>query len=533
MGVTLRVVGAKSHELGELATRFFSGSGTIGRADSNDWVLPDRERFISSQHAEVVARSDGFYIVDKSINGTFLNSADQPIGHGNSRRLSDGDRIRIGEYEIVVSLAVEAATGPGDFWPGVTPEPVVQTQPSGWTFPSVADPLQSLTGGPSVDPLDLVGGAPKADLLGGARGLDPLPGPEFRQPTFDSYVRPRPVHDPSIPQPIPADPFDQGLPAPSVSPGPAASAAGGIPEDWDKTTMPGIPRATSAPPAWPAEPPAWSAEPPAWPSEPARPGASGGDPLGELDREARQTPEFQGFDLDQRSQRPAERVSLRGLDTAPGPIPAGARLGAGVPPDDGAAEGGLEAVFVAAGFDPVAARALATAENAVVVGSILRVVVQGTMEFLSARAEIKNQFRVAMTQIAPVENNPLKFSVNPLDAMQRLFVQHTQGFLGPVAAFEEAFHDSKAHQLAMMAGMRAAFDHLMERFDPHNLQKGFDRELRRSALLQSLNKTKYWDMLIDLYEDINKDSDVNFQRLFGDEFARAYEEQMARLGRGR
>ena len=84
-----------------------------------------------------------------------------------------------------------------------------------------------------------------------------------------------------------------------------------------------------------------------------------------------------------------------------------------------------------------------------------------------------------------------------------------------------------------MARPRAAFEGLLERFDPRNLQKEFDRDLRRSALLQSFNKGKYWDLLTGLYEEINKDIDANFSRLFGDEFARAYEEQMERLGRGR
>jgi type VI secretion system protein ImpI len=81
----------------------------------------------------------------------------------------------------------------------------------------------------------------------------------------------------------------------------------------------------------------------------------------------------------------------------------------------------------------------------------------------------------------------------------------------------------------MMAGMRAAFDQLMSRFDPKALRHEFDQELRRSDLFKPLNKNKYWDMLEDLYADISRDSDANFARLFGDEFARAYEEQMDQL----
>ena len=36
-------------------------------------------------------------------------------------------------------------------------------------------------------------------------------------------------------------------------------------------------------------------------------------------------------------------------------------------------------------------------------------------------------------------------------------------------------------------------------------------------------------MLNEYFDEVTKDSDANFASLFGDEFARAYEEQMLRL----
>jgi len=103
--LTLRVISAHGPALGPEAVREFGlAGGTIGRAQSNDWVLPDPERFISSHHAEIERRGDGYYIVDRSINGTYVNQAEQPVGHGNAQLLADGDRIRIGEYEIVANV---------------------------------------------------------------------------------------------------------------------------------------------------------------------------------------------------------------------------------------------------------------------------------------------------------------------------------------------------------------------------------------------------------------------------------------------
>ena len=82
--------------------------------------------------------------------------------------------------------------------------------------------------------------------------------------------------------------------------------------------------------------------------------------------------------------------------------------------------------------------------------------------------------------------------------------------------------------MAMMAGLRAAFDSMLDRFDPEELGKRFDKRKSKSMLRLS-GSSKYWDMYKTLYEDMTQDADANFQRLFGEEFARAYEEQMQRL----
>jgi type VI secretion system FHA domain protein len=133
-----------------------------------------------------------------------------------------------------------------------------------------------------------------------------------------------------------------------------------------------------------------------------------------------------------------------------------------------------------------------------------------------------------MTTLKPVENNPLKFSANAEDALFNLFARRGHSFKAPVEAFQEAFDDLRAHQVATMAGMRAAFSSLMSRFEPDRLQEGFDRGLKRGALLDVMNKTKYWDLYREMYEALG-DDDATFRRLFGDEFAQAYEEQMQRL----
>jgi len=79
----------------------------IGRSRNCDWHLPDPTNAISSRHCEIRRDGESFLIKDISTNGTFLNASAErlPAEH----RLSNGDIIRIGHYEIVASFG-EAKT---------------------------------------------------------------------------------------------------------------------------------------------------------------------------------------------------------------------------------------------------------------------------------------------------------------------------------------------------------------------------------------------------------------------------------------
>jgi type VI secretion system FHA domain protein len=172
---------------------------------------------------------------------------------------------------------------------------------------------------------------------------------------------------------------------------------------------------------------------------------------------------------------------------------------------------------------------MVTIETYALLGEIIHVIVEGMTDVLRARAQIKDQFRVPATMLKPVENNPLKFSINAQDALHNLFGKRNPGFLSPVNAFREGFDDIKAHQMAILAGMRAAYAEMLGYFDPEALERGFTKGVRRGALAKVLNKSRHWDLYEDLYKSLTRDPDSSFHRLFGDAFARAYEEQMQRL----
>ncbi|TPG47893.1 type VI secretion system-associated FHA domain protein TagH [Rhodanobacter glycinis] len=160
------------------------------------------------------------------------------------------------------------------------------------------------------------------------------------------------------------------------------------------------------------------------------------------------------------------------------------------------------------------------------VDQIFRVVVDGVMDVLRARAEIKNTFRLPVTIIQRSENNPLKFAPNPDEALQKIMAPSNGAFMSGTAAFEDAFDDIRCHQMAMLAGVRAAFESLLVHFNPDRFEQEADGSSKRSAFA---GKGKYWDKYRENFDGLSRDPDECFRRLFGDEFARAYEEQLSRL----
>ena len=164
------------------------------------------------------------------------------------------------------------------------------------------------------------------------------------------------------------------------------------------------------------------------------------------------------------------------------------------------------------------------------VGEAFREMVKGLQETLLARSEIKSEFRLERTMIRPKENNPLKFSPTVDEAMAALLKGAGSGaYLPPVAAVREGFNDLKAHQMAVMAGMQVALSALLRRFDPATLEKRLKSQSVLESLLPAARKAKYWELYEDLFKEIAREAEDDFQGLFGREFATAYERQVKEL----
>ena len=208
-------------------------------------------------------------------------------------------------------------------------------------------------------------------------------------------------------------------------------------------------------------------------------------------------------------------------------VPAAAAPSAAAP--DGAVLDALLRGLGISGLDTqLAAPALAE-----LVGAMLREATVGTMEVLTARAMTKRASRLEMTMIGSVANNPLKFFPDAEHALTQMLASPHPGYMAPVKAYANAYDDLKAHELAMMAGMNGALSGVLQRFDPSVIEQRLQVPGVMDKLLVSNRKAKLWDRLVALYEEMSNEADDDFQRLFGEKFGVAYEEQMHRLRQSR
>jgi predicted component of type VI protein secretion system len=84
-----------------------------------------------------------------------------------------------------------------------------------------------------------------------------------------------------------------------------------------------------------------------------------------------------------------------------------------------------------------------------------------------------------------------------------------------------------------MAGMRAALDGVLRRFDPEQLEQRLTDKTFVDSMLPMNRKAKLWSLFAELYADITREAQDDFHALFGKEFLRAYESQLDLLEKHR
>lgn len=193
-----------------------------------------------------------------------------------------------------------------------------------------------------------------------------------------------------------------------------------------------------------------------------------------------------------------------------------------------AAHADLQALATAfmegAGLNPAKTHFEVTPEFMRTFGEALRIAVQGTIDLLAARSEIKREFRAGVTIIATGANNPLKFLPNSEGVLMQMVHQTFPGFMKPLPAMQDAFQDLHVHQLALMAGIRAAYAEALTRFDPTELER---RTETNPGLLDKLltngRKAALWDDYKHNFDVLRRHAEDDLMAFSGRTFVEAYE----------
>lgn len=469
---------------------FTEQGGTIGRSVDNTWMVEDPEKFISSKHSQIVFEHGQYYLMDLSTNGTFLNGAGEPVGHGNRIPLKDGDRFALGDYEFLVSMR---NTGQGG---SATNDPFGAGSFAGigsnaGSSHDGLSPFENAHGDPFASASPAFDSAVAPLLTPGYVENDPLEALD-KATNRGSMGMPRMARSDSASQPDNADAMQHAVKWPNVFPDPKSV----IPEDWDQDDD--LSADIAAPLRMPDAPPPRA-----------------------IDSELKQKAQA----LEQRcAVLEAERQKLLGhikvLTQQQRSTHAPARSSPAGTID--------EALIEAMGLSKWDLSTQKKADISQIAGAIVRVTMEGLMQALAFRKKIKEEFRINVTTIQPVENNPLKFSANLEDALENMFVKENKAYQKPLDAVREGFHGISEHQLAVLAGMQAAFRGMIDRLDPASLEQRFEK-YRKAGVIKVGQKAKNWESYKEFHKDLVNDIDNSFQHLFGYDFVQAYEEQLQRL----
>jgi type VI secretion system FHA domain protein len=477
------------------------GEYSVGRGPGVDWILPDPERLLSKRHFALAFRGGVWQLADTSTNGTFINREENAIGAGDIRSVRDGDRVRVGAYEIEVRLTEDAVARPGGAGNSPFADPFGMDPFAGKR--EVRNPFDE----PDHPSIRITSAQlpPDFDPLMPERHEAPFRGPTqadhspSMQDAFNlsNQVEQMPLHAGGV---IPGDDL--------------------LPDDWDKDLLEGIAPAGAPAPAQAAPPP---------------PVARAAPPLPQPGLVAPQ-PQARPVRPRQEAEPAAESLFLEAEDelpTAPPPPPPVAavdRRPAPPPPppeptvaDDGAL---LAAFLEGAGMqdtppkDPPAAM--------LSLGKAFRNMVAGLRAVMMGRAAIKGEFRIEQTMIQARGNNPLKFSAGDDDALAALLGTGRRSDMAAHEAVADALRDIRLHELATIAAMQTAVRSVLEGLDPAKLRAEAERS-GGMALLPAQKKARAWDGYEALYNRTVQALADDFDSVFGKAFARAYERSLQEI----
>lgn len=170
------------------------------------------------------------------------------------------------------------------------------------------------------------------------------------------------------------------------------------------------------------------------------------------------------------------------------------------------------------------------AELVEVVGVMLRLITQGTMDLLAARAITQREIRVGSTLVSEQSNNPLCYLPTAEAALVQMVTGQLPGFMHGTRAMPDAFADLLAHDAGVIAGMQGALSEVLARLDPRQLDAALqDTAEQRIHVAASADKARWWDAQSARFAQEMTLTEDDFHQAWGGAFVNAYTEAAGRV----
>ena len=542
---------------------FFPPGGTIGRGVDNNLVLPDDDRTLSRLQAIVHITANGECRLTNRGNVTRVLLNDIPLERGRQVELQDGDILGIDDYQLLVS-DLNSAQQPQSERAVPRPEPVQPVAP-------VREPAAEKASTTAAIPSEIWDSLAKefsiSDDLSKRKAAPEMP--EAHPLTAPA----RPDRNPEDPlaQLINDAPLDYGQQPKNSSLFDGESSVDARNHDDPLGLMMGNavplaqPELTTPKPATLHVPPQPVAK-----TEPMAARSSEQDPASLTDMD--HSPLFR-FDESQhethsqphpeaQQQSPLIDEALPGQSDAinpqidyggitlptpqavqrmPSPTPkgrlridpvaSGRHHAAAAHPTTPSESSGdalkgelLDALLEGMGLRDLQPTPQFDREQMLQFGQMLSMFSQGTVALLSSRSILKRGVKADMTVILDDANNPFKLLPSGKTVLMQMFGSRMPGFMPPRQAVRDALIDLQAHQLGMIAGIRAIIASMLQSFNPEQLEE----EARQAGSVSRIGlpgsrKAALWEHFVERYGETEGEIEDDFHTLFGEAFLHAYD----------
>ncbi|MGD8162937.1 type VI secretion system-associated FHA domain protein TagH [Pantoea sp. FN0307] len=183
----------------------------------------------------------------------------------------------------------------------------------------------------------------------------------------------------------------------------------------------------------------------------------------------------------------------------------------------------IQALLDGMGLDNHGKDAL-TEEQMRMTGRMLSLFSQGTVALLSSRSILKRGVKAEMTMILNEANNPFKILPSGKTVLMQMYQSQMPGFMQPEQAVRDALVDLQAHQLGMIAGIRAIIAAMLQSFNPQRLEENARQDGQLPKMpFTAHRKAALWDYFMRSYQRTAGELEDDFHSLFGEAFLHAYD----------